>query len=49
MQGAGGQSVWIDPSHDLVIVRIGNFKGARHVNATLNKAMEILVTAVPKH
>ena len=49
MQGAGGQSVWIDPSHDLVIVRIGNFKGARHVNATLNKAMEILVTAVPTH
>ena len=47
MQGAGGQSVWIDPAHDLVIVRLGNFKGSRHVNATLNKAMEILLTAVP--
>ena len=47
MQGAGGQSVWIDPAHDLVIVRLGNFKGSRHVSATLNKAMAILLTAVP--
>jgi CubicO group peptidase (beta-lactamase class C family) len=30
MQGAGGQSGWIDPSHDLVVVRLGNFKGERH-------------------
>ena len=47
MQGAGGQSVWIDPAHDLVIVRLGNFKGSRHAGATLGKAMEILLTAVP--
>ena len=49
MQGAGGQSVWIDPAHDLVVVRLGNYRGQSHVNATLNKALEILVTAVPKH
>lgn len=48
MQGAGGQSVWIDSSHDLVIVRLGNFKGSRHARATLNKAIEILVGAVPR-
>ena len=48
MQGAGGQSVWIVPSHDLVIVRLGNFKGSRQAGPTLNKAIEILVGAVPK-
>jgi hypothetical protein len=49
MNGAGGQQVWIIPSHDLVVVRIGNFKGSRHVRPTLSKALEILMTAVPKH
>ncbi|HYW49392.1 MAG TPA: serine hydrolase [Gemmatimonadaceae bacterium] len=28
MLGAGGQSAWIVPSHDLVIVRIGKYRGA---------------------
>lgn len=48
MNGAGGQQVWIIPSHDLVVVRIGNFKGSRHVRSTLGKALEILVASVPK-
>ena len=48
MNGAGGQQVWIIPSHDLVVVRIGNFKGQRGVRPTLGKALEILMTAVPK-
>ena len=48
MNGAGGQQVWIIPSHDLVVVRIGNFKGSRHVRPTLGKALEILVASVPK-
>ncbi len=49
MNGAGGQQVWMIPSHDLVVVRIGNFKGQRNVRPTLGKALEILMTAVPKH
>jgi CubicO group peptidase (beta-lactamase class C family) len=48
MNGAGGQQVWIIPSHDLVVVRIGNYKGQRHVRPTLGKALEILVNSVPK-
>ncbi len=48
MNGAGGQQVWIIPSHDLVVVRIGNFKGQRHVRPTLGKALEILMASVPK-
>ena len=48
MNGAGGQSVWIVPSHDLVIVRIGNYKGQAGVRKSLGKAMEILMAAVPK-
>jgi CubicO group peptidase (beta-lactamase class C family) len=47
MLGAGGQSVWIVPSHDLVIVRLGNFKGSRQADPTLNEAIEILMSAVP--
>jgi len=48
MNGAGGQQVWIIPSHDLVVVRIGNYRGSRHVRATLSKALEILMASVPK-
>ena len=48
MNGAGGQQAWIIPSHDLVVVRLGNFKGQRHVRSTLGKALEILMAAVPK-
>jgi hypothetical protein len=48
MNGAGGQQVWIIPSHDLVVVRIGNFRGSRHVRSTLGKALEVLMGAVPK-
>ncbi len=47
MNGAGGQQVWMIPSHDLVVVRIGNFKGQRGLRPTLGKALEILLTAVP--
>ncbi len=48
MNGAGGQQVWIIPSHDLVVARLGNFKGSRHVRPTFGKALEILMAAVPK-
>ena len=48
MNGAGGQQVWIIPSHDLVVVRIGNYRGSSHMRPTLSKALEILLTAVPE-
>ena len=27
MAGGGGQNVWIDPSHQLVVVRMGQYRG----------------------
>lgn len=46
MLGAGGQSVWIDPSHDLVIVRIGKYRGANGGEAARQKATATLLTAI---
>jgi len=49
MAGAGGQYTWIIPSHDLVIARLGHFKGSEKADDTLKKAMELLIQAVPAH
>ena len=49
MAGAGGQSVWIIPSHDLVITRLGNFKGQGPGRQALERAMTVLMQAVPRH
>ena len=48
MAGAGGQNVWIDPSHQLVVVRMGHYRGtqARHATTATNKALELLVSAL---
>lgn len=47
MLGAGGQSVTIIPSHDLVVVRLGHYKGATPGGKALDKAYSLLMEAVP--
>ena len=47
MMGAGGQSVTIIPSHGLVVVRIGYYKGAAAGEKALNRAFQLLMQAVP--
>ena len=46
MLGAGGQSAWIIPSHDLVIVRIGKYRGSRAGEAARRKGTATLLQAV---
>jgi CubicO group peptidase (beta-lactamase class C family) len=48
MAGAGGQNTFIVPSHHLVIVRMGHFRGAGAGRRTLNAALTSLMEAVPK-
>ena len=48
MAGAGGQNTFIVPSHDLVIVRMGHFRGAAAGRRTTNAALSRLMEAIPK-
>jgi len=47
MAGAGGQTTLIFPSHDLVVVRLGHFKGEPEGQRAFNRALTILMDAVP--
>ncbi len=48
MQGAGGQSTTIIPSHHLVVVRLGHYKGGRPGAEGLRNAFALLMEAVPE-
>jgi CubicO group peptidase (beta-lactamase class C family) len=45
--GAGGQRTFIIPTHDLVVVRMGHYRGERAGMRTLNAAMAELMLAFP--
>ena len=47
-RGAGEQDVFIVPSHDLVIVRMGHFPGARWGFADVKRAQALLMEAIPR-
>jgi CubicO group peptidase (beta-lactamase class C family) len=49
MAGAGGQTTMIVPSHDLVVVRLGHYKGEAIGAVAFRKALKLLLEAVPGH
>jgi len=47
MSGAGGQKTMMIPSHDLVVVRLGHYKGADEGAKSFQKSLALLMEAVP--
>lgn len=47
MSGAGGQTTLIIPSHDLVVVRLGHYRGSGRGGEAFNRALALLIDAVP--
>jgi len=47
MAGAGGQNTIVIPTHDLVVVRLGKYKGASAGGRALRRGLELLMEAVP--
>jgi CubicO group peptidase (beta-lactamase class C family) len=48
MSGAGGQTTLMIPSHDLVVVRLGHYRGESAGAAGFSKALALLIEAVPR-
>jgi CubicO group peptidase (beta-lactamase class C family) len=48
MAGAGGQTTMIVPSYDLVVVRLGHYKGEATGTVAFRKALKLLLEAVPR-
>jgi CubicO group peptidase (beta-lactamase class C family) len=48
MAGAGGQFALIIPSHDLVVVRLGHYRGGATGTQSFARALALLLGAVPK-
>jgi CubicO group peptidase (beta-lactamase class C family) len=48
MAGAGGQITLIIPSHDLVVVRMGHYKGSEAGDKSFKQALALLMEAVPR-
>jgi CubicO group peptidase (beta-lactamase class C family) len=47
MSGAGGQKTMMIPSHDLVVVRLGHYKGLDVGMKSFKKSLALLMEAVP--
>ena len=47
MSGVGSQNVLIVPSHDLVVVRLGHYKGGQPGGRALRTAVSMLMEAIP--
>jgi CubicO group peptidase (beta-lactamase class C family) len=48
MAGAGGQNTIIIPSHSLVVVRLGHYKGQDEADRALSKALALLMEGIPR-
>jgi CubicO group peptidase (beta-lactamase class C family) len=48
MSGAGGQTTFVIPTHDLVVVRLGHFKGSEAGENGFKQALALLMEAVPR-
>jgi CubicO group peptidase (beta-lactamase class C family) len=48
MSGAGGQNTIIVPTHDLVVVRMGHYKGEVPGEKALAQALRLLMEVIPQ-
>jgi CubicO group peptidase (beta-lactamase class C family) len=46
-RGAGGQDTYVVPSLELVVVRMGHFPGSRVGGQDLQRALRLIVDALP--